>query len=108
MKLHWNRILVRNRTKRRTSASLLKRAMLEAGIKYQCERCGSLPEWQGKSLTLQVDHIDGDFLNNEPDNVRFICPNCHSQTPNFGSKNRNRMTEEDFDELYMWTGEEIE
>jgi Zn finger protein HypA/HybF involved in hydrogenase expression len=51
--------------------------------------------------------VDGDWLNNEPENVRFICPNCHSQTPNFGSKNIGRLTELDIDDLYAWTGEEI-
>ena len=82
--------------------------MLEAGIPYCCERCKGLPEWQGKALVLQIDHIDGDGANNEPDNVRFICPNCHSQTPNFGAKNRNRLTELDYDDLYAWTGDDVE
>jgi hypothetical protein len=107
--LHWSQILVRDRSLKRgrEHAALLRRAMLEAGFVHRCERCGCLPEWQGKPLVLQIDHIDGDTLNNEPDNVRFICPNCHSQTPNFGSKNRNRLTEEGIDDLYAWTGDDV-
>jgi Zn finger protein HypA/HybF involved in hydrogenase expression len=107
-KLDWQSILVRNRNKRREIASRLRRAMLEAGIPHKCERCGCPPEWKGKPLTLQIDHVDGDFRNNEPDNIRFICPNCHSQTFNFGSKNRNRLDEAGIDELYMWSGADYE
>lgn len=54
----------------------------------RCEECGQLPMWNGKSLTLQVDHIDGDNMNQERTNLRLLCPNCHTQTPNFGAKNR--------------------
>ncbi|MBP7540539.1 MAG: HNH endonuclease [Saprospiraceae bacterium] len=38
---------------------------------------------------MQVDHIDGNYLNNLKDNLRFLCPNCHSQTANYGSKKLN-------------------
>lgn len=62
----------------RQKACVLKRAMLEEGLTYQC-LCGNLGKWQGKPITLDVDHIDGDWLNNELDNLRFLCPNCHSQ-----------------------------
>ena len=44
--------------------------------------------WNGEPLRLQVDHINGRKWDNRRDNVRFICPNCHTQTENFGSKNR--------------------
>jgi hypothetical protein len=54
---------------------------------YNCECCG-LSDWQGKEITLQVDHIDGNAGNNIPDNLRLICPNCHSQTESFGGGNK--------------------
>ena len=54
---------------------------------YKCEVC-SISDWQGKPITLQVDHINGDAGNNEPDNIRLICPNCHSQTDSFGGGNK--------------------
>lgn len=64
---------------RRPQHKLLKRAMLEYGIIYQCSKCFNNGTWLGKPITLEVDHIDGDFLNNLIDNLRFVCPNCHSQ-----------------------------
>ncbi len=56
----------------------LERAMLESGFKLKC-KCGLGTEWQGKSITLEINHIDGNWLNNLIDNLEFICPNCHSQ-----------------------------
>lgn len=64
----------------------LKRALLESGVKEECSKCGIGPIWQGKKLSLQVDHIDGTNTNHEPSNLRIICPNCHSQTETYAGK----------------------
>ena len=56
----------------------------------RCSECGLDPEWNGLSLVLQVDHIDGDNRNNEHSNWRLLCPNCHSQTPTFAGRNHGR------------------
>ena len=53
---------------------------------YKCSECG-ITDWANKPITLQVHHIDGNCTNNMPDNLKLICPNCHSQTPTFGSRN---------------------
>ena len=44
-------------------------------------------EWRGTQLTLQLDHINGDRMNNKLDNLRVLCPNCHSQAETFGGRN---------------------
>ena len=56
---------------------------------YNCEVCG-LSDWQGKEITLHVDHIDGNPGDDSPANVRLICPNCHSQTEFLGAANKGR------------------
>jgi hypothetical protein len=51
-----------------------------------CQECGIIPVWNNKPLVLQLDHVDGDSDHNHPSNIRLLCPNCHTQTDNFGSK----------------------
>ena len=51
-----------------------------------CLICGQGTVWNGKPLTLQLDHIDGNNRNNLRTNLRVICPNCHTQTPTFCSR----------------------
>lgn len=52
-----------------------------------CCMCGIGTEWNGKSLRLQVDHKDGNTKNNRRENLRMICPNCHTQTESWGVNN---------------------
>ena len=47
---------------------------------HQCENCNNT-DWMDKQIILELDHIDGDRTNNDPSNLRLLCPNCHSQTP---------------------------
>jgi 5-methylcytosine-specific restriction endonuclease McrA len=65
----------------------LKSRLFAAGLKEnKCEDCG-LFLWQGKRLSLALHHINGDGHDNRLENLALLCPNCHSQTPNFGVKN---------------------
>lgn len=69
------------------SSGTLKKYMIEKHGET-CACCGLGNVWNGKPITLQLDHIDGDSDNNFPSNLRLICPNCHTQTETFGSKGK--------------------
>lgn len=61
--------------------STLRKALIQSGLIEKCEGCETDPTWRGKPLKLQIDHKNGDPLDNRTGNHRFLCPNCHSQTP---------------------------
>lgn len=63
----------------RQKSHQLVRALIECGIQHSCSKCGQLPEWLGNPLTLDVDHINENWLDDRLENLRFLCPNCHSQ-----------------------------
>jgi hypothetical protein len=54
---------------------------------YECAECG-ISEHNGKPIVLELDHIDGNAFNNQEFNLRCLCPNCHSQTDTYKSKNK--------------------
>jgi hypothetical protein len=86
----WSEILVKN------SHSILgtdrKRRLIKEGLlQNRCygDNCG-INSWLGKSLSLQLDHINGDNTDNRIENIRLLCPNCHSQTETFCGKNTTK------------------
>ena len=75
----------------RAPSHLLRRALIESGIKYICFECGIDPIWNSKELVLQIHHMDGNWSNCKKENMVFLCPNCHTQTEsycNYESGNR--------------------
>jgi predicted RNA-binding Zn-ribbon protein involved in translation (DUF1610 family) len=89
----WEVILQENRNGKREQSYLLRRALIESGRPYICEECGQGPIWKGKELRIQVDHINRDWEDNRKENLRFLCPNCHTQTDGFnGSKGLAELT----------------
>jgi hypothetical protein len=86
-----NEILVKRDTALpRTKPRLLRRALLEVGVPAQCDNCQTTESWMGQRLVLHVDHVDGNAWNNEVSNLRFLCPNCHSQTPTYCRQEASR------------------
>ena len=79
-------ILVENSTYNR-GANLKIRILREKLLPNICSVCDMKPEWNGKPLSLQIDHINGIRNDNRIENIRLICPNCHSQTATFAGRN---------------------
>lgn len=61
----------------RMAADRLRRALFEQEVPHKCNDC-NIDEWNGRKLVLEIDHIDGQYWNNQRDNLQFLCPNCHS------------------------------
>lgn len=71
------------------STGKLKKRLLEEGyLKEICSLCPVENIWQGKPLVLHLDHIDGDNRNHSFENLRLLCPNCHSQTETYCGRNK--------------------
>jgi HNH endonuclease len=81
-------ILQKSRTR-----STIKRRLLQAGkLRNRCDFCG-LSEWRGQPLSIQIDHINGIRDDHRLENLRMLCPNCHSQTETYGARNRKRLVD---------------
>lgn len=70
--------------------SLKTRLLKETDLKYECVECGNNGEWNGKKIALQLDHINGIRNDHRIENLRLLCPNCHSQTDTHSGRNWKR------------------
>lgn len=73
-----------------TSINKLKSRLIKEGLlKYKCCKCG-ITEWQNEPISLQLDHINGINNDHRLENLRFLCPNCHSQTDTYAGRNKKK------------------
>ncbi|MFD8448721.1 HNH endonuclease signature motif containing protein [Streptomyces coelicoflavus] len=75
---------------RRVPSDRLKWAMTAVGAPELCALCGNDGIWQGRPIPLEVDHVDGDWRNNRVENLRLLCPNCHSITDTYRGRGKGR------------------
>ncbi|UNN00533.1 HNH endonuclease [Rhodococcus opacus] len=86
-RMSWEEILVKRPPgSARVKPHLLRRALIEAGVEYKCVLGGLGDDWCGLPLILHVDHIRGDPSDSRLEQVRFLCPNCHSQTATWAGR----------------------
>jgi hypothetical protein len=85
-------LLVKHGGRRRTRTALLRRALREIGIPEECAECGTGPEWLGEPMTLEIDHVNGDWSDDRRENLRLLCPNCHAITSTWCRGGKRRRT----------------
>jgi Zn finger protein HypA/HybF involved in hydrogenase expression len=72
-------------------SATLKAKLIKTGtLEEICSKCGLGNVWDGEALVLHLDHIDGDHKNNLLENLRLLCPNCHSQTSTYAGRNNRK------------------
>ncbi len=84
-----NNVLTENSTYNRSQ--LKKRLVEDNLLAYKCSSCGITDMWNNKPISLQLDHINGINNDNRLKNLRFLCPNCHSQTETYCGKHRKKV-----------------
>lgn len=77
----------RNRIENCEASERTWKVFLIEELGHKCQICNN-DTWNQKPIPLELDHIDGDSLNNTRENLRIICPNCHAQTSTYKSRNK--------------------
>jgi hypothetical protein len=83
-------LILRDPMSREPESAQLRKALVSVGRLLLCEDCGTGAVWNGKPITLQIHHKNGVDYDDREENLAFLCPNCHSQTENFASRNVKR------------------
>jgi Zn finger protein HypA/HybF involved in hydrogenase expression len=82
-----------------SSCGTIKQALTLRDRIYNCNNCG-ISNWNNKPISLELEHKDGNYKNNSPENIELLCPNCHSQTPTFKGKNKGNGRYKRMDRYY--------
>ena len=81
-------ILVENSTYRGKGQQIKNKLLREGIFEDTCVECNISNIYNNKPIVLQLDHINGDHSDNRIENLRILCPNCHTQTKTWGNKKR--------------------
>lgn len=84
-----NQILIKDSTWGGNSYGLKNRLLKENIFERKCYVC-NLTEWMDKQIPLELEHINGDRMDNRKENLTLLCPNCHAQTETYRGKNKGK------------------